>query len=325
MSHTFNPGKFLILGFDGFSPDERFIEFISKTTPAGFLLLGHNFRDTSQLKALVSTLKSIVGQKTLLMVDQEPGRVQRFKKDFPPSKKPGHYVKHAPISEFREWCCQTAEKLADSGIDINLAPVLDLWSFENDYPVLNERSFGANPELVIEFGLILVEEFRKFHIGVCAKHFPGLGSANGDPHQIMSTSDDKLERFLDYHWQPFKALARASIDLVMTTHLLCSALDSENCATYSGNVIGHLRNSVGFTGPVISDDLYMAGANAVETIGQAAVRSISAGHNLLIISRDLELQKQSAAAIAERYISDDNFRKISSENDRKLKSLKNVE
>lgn len=325
MSHPFNPGKFLILGFEGITLGADAIEFFKQTPPAGFLLLGGNFKDMAQLRELVATLKSLAGQKALIMVDQEPGRVQRFKGDFPLSRKPKRYVRQGSSAEYRTWCCQTAEKLAEAGINVNLVPVLDLWPFETDYPVLNDRSFGPDPDRVTEYALVTIEEFKKCGIHTCIKHFPGLGSATGDPHEVLAASEEKLERFLDYHWRPFKAAARAGADFAMTTHLLCPALDPQTPATYSANVISHLRNSVGFTGPVISDDLTMSGADAAADIGRSAVDAIMAGHNLLIISRDLGLQKRAAEAIAERFAADEQFRKLAGDSAKKLKSLSNAE
>lgn len=85
---SFSPGQFLILGFRGreFEPD--FEKLISEYPPAGYLLLGDNYRDKTQLKSLIASLKAHSGPRTLIMVDQEPGRVQRFKDGFPISKNP---------------------------------------------------------------------------------------------------------------------------------------------------------------------------------------------------------------------------------------------
>jgi beta-N-acetylhexosaminidase len=321
---SFNPAKFLILGFKDHSLDSDFVKFIELNPPAGFLLLGENYKDEKQLRGLIFDLKAIAGANMLITVDQEPGRVQRFKDGFPLSKKPRHYLKPGNISEFRSWCIATAEKMAELGINVNLAPMVDLWLPEKDYPVLNDRSFGDDPDRVAEFAGILIEEFRKFHIWTCAKHFPGLGAAIGDPHEVLSTSNEKLERFLDYHWRPFKQVVSDEVAMVMTTHLLCPALDTQNCATYSSNVISHLRNTVGHQGLIISDDLYMAGAQSGRNAGQAACDSLYAGHNLLIISRDLEFQRQAISAIKKRFEEDEAFGKIASEYDKRLKALRDV-
>ncbi len=321
---SFNGAKFFILGFTGHTLNSDFAKFIESNPPAGFLLLGENYKDEKQLGGLISGLKAIAGVDALITVDQEPGRVQRFKDGFPVSKKPRHYLKAGNIPEYKEWCTTTAEKMAELGINVNLAPMVDLWPLEKDYAVLNDRSFGDEPDRVAEFAGILIEEFRKFHILTCAKHFPGLGSAKGDPHSVLSTSNEKLEHFLDYHWRPFKQAVISEVAMIMTTHLLCPALDSQNCATYSGNVISHLRNTVGHRGVIVSDDLYMAGAQTGRDAGQAACDSLYAGHNLLIISRDLEFQREAVSAVKKRFEEDEAFGKIASEYDKRLKALRNA-
>jgi beta-glucosidase-like glycosyl hydrolase len=141
---------------------------------------------------------------------------------------------------------------------------------------------------------------------------------------VLSTSDEKLERFLDYHWSPFRAMVKNDIGMIMTTHLLCPALDSQNCATYSGNVISHLRNTVGHNGLIISDDLYMAGAQFGKSAGEAAVDCARAGHNLLIISRDLTFQREAILSLKKRFEDDETFRKIAAENEKRLKAFSNA-
>ena len=317
---SFNPGQSFILGFRGFEIDSEFAKLISEFSPAGYLLLGDNYRDISQLKALIAELKRVSGPRALIMVDQEPGRVQRFKKSFPTSKSPEYYLKH-PIPEFKKWCSETAALLADIGINVNLLPMLDLWPLEREYAVLNGRSFGADPERVTEFALIAMEEFRKEGVFTCGKHFPGLGAAQGDPHDTLARSDEKLERFLDYHWRPFKAAALNDVKLMMTTHLFCHSLDSLESATFSRNVISHLRNTIGHKGPIISDDLYMGGARAGESMGEASLKALEAGHNLLIISRDAKLQRESLEFLKKHFEENQYFGKIAAENERAIETL----
>ena len=98
----------------------------------------------------------------------------------------------------------------------------------------------------------------------------------------------------------------------------------ENCATYSANVISHLRNSIGYKGTIISDDLYMAGAQAGKSAGEAAIDSICAGHNLLIISRDLAFQREAVLAIKKRFEEDQAFATIAFENEKRLKTLRDA-
>jgi len=310
MTGAFNPAKFFILGFEGLNLSDDFSRFIRDNPPAGFLLLGHNFESLDQLRSLTSSLKSLCGEKTILAADQEPGRVQRFKGEFPLSKKPSYYLKQTNMSEFRAWCSETADTMASAGLNMNFAPVIDLYPVSGDFQVLNQRSFGDDFTKVSEFAAALIEEFGHRKIFTCAKHFPGLGAGIGDPHETLTRSEQPLERFLDYHWKPFKSAVQYGVDCIMTTHLSAAALDSENCATYSKNAISHLRNTIGFRGPIISDDLYMAGAKIYDSLGMASEASLLAGHNLLIISKNIELQAQVMEFMQKRYDEDTTFRQL---------------
>jgi len=324
MKDDFNPAQFIILGIDGQEVEDDLRQLIETTRPAGFLLLGTNYRDENQLGGLVSNLKSLCGGETIFAVDQEPGRVQRFKSGFPLSKKPEYYLRQGNMNEYKAWCAATAQLMSSIGINLNLAPVLDLSSDNSNNPVLQHRTFGDDAEKVSAFALIMIEEFRRRGIKLCAKHFPGLGSSRGDPHDVLSISDDSLERFLDYHWKPFKVVAGSGVDCIMTTHLFAAAIDSQYCATYSKNAIGHLKHTIGHKGIIISDDLYMGGANSGDSPGQAAVSSIMAGHNLVIVSRTTELQREAIEYLARRYVEDEGFKKAADENMKKVRAFRNA-
>jgi len=324
MTVVFNPARFLMLGFDGQEPTDQFLKLIDDNPPAGFLFLGHNYHDPEQLRSLVAGLKSACRDKTVFAVDQEPGRVQRLKGTFPISRKPSYYLKQGSLTEFRTWCDATADMMAMAGLNMNLAPVVDLFSNASENSALRDRTFGDNPERVSEFAEVLIEEFRSRGIATCAKHFPGLGCGAGDPHEMLTRSDETLEGFLDYHWRPFRSVVKAGVDCIMTTHILAPAIDRENCATYSRNAIGHLRNTLGHRGPIISDDLCMSGAETGDPIGQAAEKALYAGHNLLIISRTIELQIQAIDSMRRRYDVDPAFMRLASENEIVVDAFRNV-
>lgn len=321
MSGNFNPGIFAILGLDGPVPNRAFLKLIGKYPPAGFLFLTHNYRDPDQFNALISKLKSFTGSGVIFAVDQEPGRVQRFRGHFPASKTPAQYVRESNTEDFRIWCEKTATLLTEAGVNLNFAPVLDLCSFEKDYPVLNDRAFGGDFSNVDIFAEILINEHHNKNVLVCCKHFPGLGSAEFDPHKKLSISNEPLKRFQEYHWIPFDHASRSGVDLIMTTHLIAPSLDANNAATYSPKVIDYLKKEIKFQGPVISDDLIMEGAGSVEAIEHSALKAIKAGHNLIIISRDVGLQIKVLDSLKNRYEDDETFRKIADANEKIVKQI----
>jgi beta-N-acetylhexosaminidase len=319
MTDDFNPASFFILGFEGAFPGRDFLQLMEKYPPAGFIFLEHNYQSPEQLSSLVAELKSITGDTALFSVDQEPGRVQRFKKRFPVSRLPSHYVENSLEEEFREWCAETAALLYGIGINLNLAPVLDLCPFSEDRPVLNGRTFGDDPRTVISYAEILIQEHRKKSILTCGKHFPGLGSAAYDPHERLSVSGERLEKFIEYHWKPFTGAINSGVDIIMTTHLKAEHIDPGYPATYSSETLRYLGDRLGFRGLVISDDLGMAGAGNKKSIGEFAAGSIAAGHNLLIISRDVGAQASALEYVKNRYTQDDLFRKIADDNEKAIR------
>lgn len=322
MNNNFNPGKLFIIGFNGIRLEDDFLRLIESYPPSGFLLMDRNYEDPEQLKSLVSYLKSIMGNRVLIAVDQEPGRVQRFRQGFPESKLPSEYLRNSTLDEYKVWCGSTASLLAEVGINLNLAPEIDLMPTISDLPVLIGRSFGDNSENVAMFARILIEEHKKKGILTCAKHFPGLGAAKFDPHEMMSISEEPLQRFEDYHWNPFRDAVSYGVSTVMTTHLLAPSLDNENCATYSKPVIDYLRNNIGHTGPVISDDLFMKGAGENDLLDQLSIKSIHAGHNLVIISREIDLQHKAMKGVSSLFEKDESFSRVAMENERIIEKLK---
>lgn len=321
MTEDFNPALFCILGFEGAEPPDDFIRLIERYNPAGFIFFERNYRSPQKLSLLISDLKSRTSGNPLYCVDQEPGRVRRFKEYFPVSEKPSYYVEGSHEGEFRSWCSETAALLAEIGINLNLAPVLDISPFSSTPVVLRDRTFGNDPLKVSSLAGILIEEHRKRNVLTCGKHFPGLGSAEYDPHERLSISDESLEKFKSYHWKPFSNAIQRDVNMIMTTHLKAHSIDPENPATYSSITIDYLNDDLGFKGAVISDDLIMAGAGNPNSIGESAARAIMAGHNLVIISRGVAAQTAALEYMKNLYARDDLFRKIADDNEKIIRQL----
>jgi beta-N-acetylhexosaminidase len=311
MTDSIEPGHFFILGFDGPEPNRNFLDLLEEFTPSGIIFLENNYENPTQLKSLIGSFKSILGKKAFFAVDQEPGRVQRLKRGFPRSILPVEYAEGKSLDNFVEWCAETCRIMSDIGINLNFAPVVDLLQPGVKCDVLEGRSFGDDVKVVGKFSAILTEAHKNAGILTCAKHFPGLGSAGSDPHLELAVTDESYERFENYHWKPFRNAVDKGVDSVMTTHLLAKSLDEREPATYSSKVISHLREKMGFLGPVISDDLHMKGAGDTENTDSAVLRSLEAGHDLVIISRDTSIQRKAIGGVRKRLDTDDEFRRIS--------------
>jgi len=322
MSSEFNPGEFVILGFDGLIPEDNFIAMIEEFPPSGIMFLARNYSSPEQLTRLISKFTNSIGRRVLFAVDQEPGRVQRFKSGFPRSKLPREYLKSEGIGQYINWCRQTASMLSEIGVNLNLAPVIDMIDSSGIMPVLDGRSFGDDIKTVSEFARILIREHKQSDVHTCLKHFPGLGSAKNDPHLKLSLSDLPLEKFEEYHWKPFQAMIESEAEAVMTTHLLAESIDPVNPATYSKVTINCLRDRLNFEGVVISDDMIMKGSGDKGNIAENVTRALESGHNLVIISENIEAQRSALETIREKYFTDNAFADILDKHEKVIQRFK---
>ncbi len=191
------------------------------------------------------------GIAPLIAVDQEWGRVRRI-----------------------EGVGVTGAELAPLGINLNLAPVVDL-AREG---VIGERAFSDDPEVVIADARTFIEALKP--VGCCLKHFPGHGGAEGDSHVELPVMGDDVA----HHLEPFRQLWPLA-DAIMTAHILVPAIDPEQCATLSLEVIGILRGW-GYEGVIITDSLNMQGVG--DDVASAAIDAFLAGCDLLLLQGDFE-------------------------------------
>ncbi|TYL51469.1 glycoside hydrolase family 3 protein [Nocardioides sp. BGMRC 2183] len=175
--------------------------------------------------------------------------------------------------------------LAAIGIDLDLGPVADVNSHP-DNPVIGTRSFGAEPDLAGRHVAAWVRGLQSAGVAASVKHFPGHGDTIQDSHLMLPVLEADLELLESRELPPFAAAIEAGTATVMTSHLVVPALDAALPATFSAEILGRLRASMGFNGAIISDALDMAGASAGRGIPAAAVLSLAAGADLLCIGPD---------------------------------------
>lgn len=177
--------------------------------------------------------------------------------------------------------------LAQIGININLAPVLDLYT--NPKNRLNStRSFGASPERVAKLGAAFIEGLQGEGVCATAKHFPGLGGAKGDSHRGIQLLDKNLAQLESHELVPFKAAIDAGVKIIMTGHLLVPQIDSKNPASLSKIFTTDiLRQKLGFKGVVITDDVRMKAITSKSKgmglpIQEATIRAVEAGADIIL-------------------------------------------
>jgi beta-N-acetylhexosaminidase len=268
---------------------------------AGHTLFGRNITDAGQLAGLSATLRDR-RPDVLLAVDEEGGDVTRLAHRTG-SPYPGNAALGA-VDDVELTCAVYAAigaELAAAGVNLNLAPTVDV-NTADDNPIIGTRSFGADPALVTRHGSAAIAGLRTSGVAACAKHFPGHGATVSDSHLELPTVDAPISVLRDRDLPPFVAAIAAGTPALMTAHIRMPALTGDAPATFSPAVLTDLlRREYGFAGVVVTDALEMAGAAAAAGgIAPAAVRSLSAGADLLCIGADVNhaLVEAVAAEIA---------------------------
>lgn len=242
----------------------------------------------------------------LIAVDEEGGSVVRI------SDKPA--FRDAPFSSPRSLyegggmeALRTAEVekdalLSDLGINVNLAPVCDITT--DPAAFLYDRSLGQSPELTCQWVQIAVEEGQTYGIGCVLKHFPGYGN-NADTHVGIAIENRSLEELEAQDLLPFAAGMEAGCGAVMVSHIQVTALDAEYPASLSPAVHRYIRETMGYNGVLVTDDLVMDAISVPYGVGEAAVLAVLAGNDLLISSDFPEQYAAVLEAIREGRISEE--------------------
>ena len=249
-----------------------------------------NIESKPQLKKLIAELQTASPTPLLIAIDQEGGMVSRLKEGYGfPATLSAHELGQKADPKFtRETTEKLAATLSGVGVNLNLAPVVDLCSNPNN-PVIahHQRCFSADPEQVSRQAASYIDAHHQQRILTSLKHFPGHGSSRGDSHKgfvdISSTwSQDELIPFR-------KLIANNKVDTVMTAHVFNHNLDADYPATLSPKVItGLLRNELGFAGVVISDDLQMRALTDHYTFAERIQLALQAGVDILLFGNNLE-------------------------------------
>ncbi|HYM37009.1 MAG TPA: glycoside hydrolase family 3 protein, partial [Nitrospiraceae bacterium] len=180
----------------------------------------------------------------------------------------------------------TAAELRAVGINMNMAPVLDVHS-NRDNPVIGDRAYGTEPDVVAELGLAAIRGFQGKGVVACGKHFPGHGDTSTDSHKELPVVKVPAEVLFERELPPFRRATANGLASIMTAHVVYPALDAQRPATLSPAILtGLLREQWGFDGVVVTDDLEMHAISDHHGIGDAAVQAFLAGADILLICKD---------------------------------------
>lgn len=291
-------GRLFMVGFVGETVGPKIETFFKEHHFGGFLLEEGNIKNEEQLRKLIGDLEEIATGSALIGVDEEGGKVSRIKFggiDLTSQAKIKDKNQAYEIGRGR------GKILADLGINLVFAPVMEVVRNEGSYLGKLERAFLGNEIDIFELGKAMIEGYRQEKVVCVAKHFPGgLGRGGADPHKVLPTIDIGREE-LDRDILPFRKLSEVgTLGGVMMTHILYPKIDSEFPASLSPKIIGGiLRGELKFEGIVLTDDLQMKGITSSYSIEEAALKAFLAGADLMIISGGWENQDKAYRAILE--------------------------
>ena len=287
-------GQRLVIGIPGTGITPEIVRHFKELQAGGLILYRINFESPTQLKKLIADLEEALGRQLLVMADHEGGRVIMFRDGitvFPDNLAVGTAGK---IDYARQQGEIEAKELRRLGLDVNLAPVLDVLT-EVYSPNIGIRAYGRDWRLVAAMGAARIAAMQQAGLSACAKHFPGKGHAPVDAHLGLPVIGSTWPEMEAVHLQPFVAAIAAGVDLVMSSHPYYPQLDPgpQKIATFSRRIIyDYLRGELNFQGVIASDDLEMGAIKAICPIGQAGILAAAAGHDLLLVCHDLKAQKE---------------------------------
>jgi len=279
--------------------DRETREFLVEHCPGGVILFKRNIRSAEQLHRLVADIHATgAGVPPLVALDHEGGRVDRL--PHPPFT---HFPPMALVGESGDTRLAEAvgramgRELRGVGIDLDFAPVLDVWSNPRNR-VIGDRAFGTTPRTVARLALAFARGLARAGVLACGKHFPGHGATVGDSHFVLPRVGRTRRELVATDLLPFARAAAAGIPALMTAHVVVPALDARRPATVSPKICRDLlRRRLRFRGVLFSDDLEMQAMAGRRRVGRAAVEALRAGCDMLLVCQSLAAAREAMAAV----------------------------
>jgi beta-N-acetylhexosaminidase len=293
----------VMLDVEGLSLNEQEVQRLMHPSVGAVILFARNYQDRQQVASLIQQIKRLRTPQLLVAVDQEGGRVQRFKNEFTQLPPAAHFGdlwqqdKHtAPMAAFSSAYVMASE-LISVGVDFSFAPVFDVTSKDSD--VIGDRCFHPDPSAASELLGAYIDGMHAAGMVAIAKHFPGHGGVSGDSHHCLPIDGRDIEQIQRHDLLPYKELVD-EIQGVMSAHVLFEQCSAE-IPTYSSYWLQDvLRQQLGFDGVVFSDDLTMQGAiDATQepSIVESAQRAIYAGCDMVLVCNQPALADELLAGL----------------------------
>ena len=296
-------GRTLMVGIPGPELDRETTGRLRTISPGGVILFRRNLESAQRTARLLGQLARVLPSPTLFAIDQEGGRVSRLEGlvGSTPTAATLAGLGAAAASGFAH---ATGEALAGLGFNLDFAPVVDLCDAEATNGI-GDRSFGTDPETVVELAGAFLDGLQRSGVAACLKHFPGLGCTRVDSHVELPVVQRDLAA-LEMDLFPFRHLAdRAASVMVGHGHYPAWTRGDPRPATCCPGIVqAVLREGLGYRGLVVSDDMEMGAVAGLDAGGEAALGALTAGCDLLLYCSDLDRAERAVARLAEAAASD---------------------
>ncbi|TRX56425.1 beta-N-acetylhexosaminidase [Thalassomonas sp. M1454] len=271
-------------------------EVIAHPKVGGLILFARNYENPQQLIELVRQIRN-VKPNILIAVDQEGGRVQRFRDGFSKLPSMGSIYQHAQsqatntavILEKAKFLSQKmgylmALEVQSVGIDISFAPVLDIDDISD---VIGDRGFHKDPQIVTSLAASFIDGMHQVGMKSTGKHFPGHGSVKEDSHIAMPVDNRSRESIFSHDMSVFKTLIQSNhVDALMPAHVIYPQVDDLPVGFSPYWLQTVLRKELGFNGVIFSDDLSMQGATSAGGYAERCEAAYDAGCDMLLVCND---------------------------------------
>ena len=294
--------QIFIFGFRGTEFHHSLKKTFDSNVPGSLIVFKHNIKKPSQIARLNYQAQKLAIKKTgiplFIMVDQEGGSVTRIRtKPNAPSAQSLGMTQNPSLSE--ETGRITGKILSLLGFNMNLAPVVDL-SHPLTRDFIGTRSFGSNPFEVRNMSHRFAQGMEQSGILSTFKHFPGHGGIITDSHKKTPMKNESLQSLLQTDLVPFSHFSQTNIpSAIMVAHISFPQIDSSGLpATFSKTLVTDvLKNKMGYSGLILTDDIEMNGAKAFSSVGERAIRAFEAGNDMIMVAWTRRRQKQALRAM----------------------------
>ncbi len=287
-------------------PDTNKIEDLKKYHFGGYLLFAKDFNSKTKQEVvnMIKGFQEASDIPLLIAVDEEGGSVVRVSSNknlvSAPFKSSQQLYKEGGFSLIKEDTINKSKILQELGINVNLAPVVDVSTDPNDY--MYKRTIGLDTTKTSEYAKTVIDASKGSKVSYTLKHFPGYGN-NADTHLGATTDTRSYDDILNNDLPPFTSGIKAGAEAILVSHNTVNSIDQNNPASLSSDIHNLLRNKLNFTGVIITDDLSMKAVTDNIT-GSATVKAILAGNDLLIVTDYVESVNDIKDAINDGTISE---------------------